>query len=64
MFFVFYWMNAFTSIKGGNTLLLKIQGISDAFDGLSNLAKAELKARWEMGNEAEVVIFLLEQLEW
>ena len=53
-------MNAFTAKKGGNLLLLKLQGISDAYDSLSNLAKGEIVARWSMGNEAEVVSFLLD----
>ena len=57
-------MHALVSRQGGNTYLAQLQGMSDAYDTLSNLAKAELKARWEMGCEKEVVDFLLKQLDW
>ena len=55
-------MPAFINVAGGGDVLLwKLEAILFTYEGLTNLAKRGMVMKWEAGEEAAVIQFLLDQ---
>ena len=55
---MFQFVSVFASKNGGDMYLFQLEGMSQVYDSLSNLAKGELVAMWNMGDQEAVVKFL------
>ena len=57
---LFQWLSILSG-RGGEVFVFKLETIRTAYLALRPLAKRELVVRWEMGNQQQVVNFLIDQ---